>query len=68
MKTEIKIIQYDNGIAIEDTDGDGNEVRIVSLERNQIDAIGSVIWEHIKNTMDGQPTNEVTINIEFQLT
>ena len=68
MKATITIRQYDNGITIVDTDDEGNEVKLVSLDRNQIEAIGRVIWDHISKVADEKLTNEVTMNIEFQPT
>ena len=67
MKVNITVEQFDNGIAIVDIDeGAGNVKKLVSLERNQLEAIGSVIWEHIKETMDSGPVNMVSMSIEFQ--
>jgi hypothetical protein len=66
MKTSIKIKQYDNGISIEDVEDNGNIIEIVSLERTQMEAIGEVIWKHIKEMMDGKLTNEVTMEIEIK--
>lgn len=68
MKATITIRQYDNGITIVDTDDEGNEVKLVSLDRNQIEAIGRVVWDHICKIMDEKLTNEVTMDIEFQPT
>lgn len=68
MKATITIRQYDNGITIVDTDDEGNEVKLVSLDRNQIEAIGRVIWDHVSKMMDEKLTNEVTMDIEFQPT
>lgn len=68
MKATITIRQYDNGITIVDTDDEGNEVKLVSLDRNQIEAIGRVIWDHISKVADEKLTNEVTMDIEFQPT
>ena len=68
MKATITIRQYDNGITIVDTDDEGNEVKLVSLDRNQIEAIGRVIWDHISKVADEKLTNEVTMYIEFQPT
>ena len=68
MKATITIRQYDNGITIVDTDDEGNEVKLVSLDRNQIEAIGRVIWDHVSKIADEKLTNEVTMDIEFQPT
>jgi hypothetical protein len=68
MKATITIRQYDNGITIVDTDDEGNEVKLVSLDRNQIEAIGRVIWDHISKVADEKLTNEVTMDIEFKPT
>lgn len=68
MKATITIRQYDNGITIVDTDDEGNEVKLVSLDRNQIEAIGRVIWDHVSKVADEKLTNEVTMDIEFQPT
>jgi hypothetical protein len=65
MKTTIKIVQYDNGISIEDVDDQGNTIAIVSLERTQREALGELIWEHVKSVMDFKLTNEVKLNIEI---
>ena len=42
MKATITIRQYDNGITIVDTDDEGNEVKLVSLDRNQIEVIATL--------------------------
>jgi hypothetical protein len=65
MKTTIKIVQYNNGISIEDVDDQGNTIAIVSLERTQREALGELIWEHVKSVMDFKLTNEVKLNIEI---
>lgn len=65
MKVTITVEQFDNGIAIVDID-EGAVKKLVSLERNQLEAIGSVIWGHVKETMDSGPVNMVSMSIEFQ--
>jgi hypothetical protein len=65
MKTTITIEQFDNGISIKETDEDGDTQAIVSLDRTKEEEIGKVIWEDIKNMMDDESANIVTMNIEI---
>ena len=65
MKTTITIEQFDNGISIKECDEDGNTQAIVSLDRTKEEDIGKVIWEDIKNMMNDECTNIVTMNIEI---
>lgn len=66
MKATITTKFYDNGIAIVCTDDDGNEAKLVSLERSKIESIGQVIWDLIEKSMDKGLYDEMTMEIEFE--
>ena len=66
MKATIAIKLYDNGIAIVCTDDDGNEAKLVSLERSKIESIGQVIWDLIDKSMNEGLYDEMTMEIEFK--
>ena len=59
--------QFDNGITIIDGASDDSEaIAIVSLERNQNEDLGKILWQHIKAVMDTTPTNRVDIEIKIK--
>lgn len=71
MKAIITIEQFDNGISLKWRYGDTNapvadSQNIVALERDKEKAIGEMIWEDVKNTMDVTLTNMVRLKIEYE--
>ena len=65
MKAKIIIEQFDNGISLKWEDENLEQEAIVALDYDKQNAIGKMIWDDVKNIMDAELCNIVTLNIEY---
>lgn len=68
MKVTIDIEEYDNGIVVrwKPEDPDYGEAHLVYPKDAQVEGVGNMILEDIKNIMDRNPTNKVRMKIEYE--
>lgn len=68
MKVAIDIEECDNGIVVrwKPEDPDYGEAHLVYPKDTQVEGIGNLIWEDIKNLMDRCTTNNVRMKIEYE--
>ena len=68
MKVTIDIEECDNGIVVrwKPEDPDYGEAHLVYSKDAQVEGIGNLILEDIKNLMDRNSTNSVRMKIEYE--
>lgn len=66
MKAKIIIEQFNNGISLKREDENLEQEAIVALDYDREKAIGKMIWDDVKNIMDAELCNIVTLNIEYE--
>lgn len=69
MKATITIEQYDNGITLKwrDAAGEVDPKAVVALEREQARVIGETLWEDVKQIMDANLANLVTMIVDYKV-
>lgn len=65
MKAKIIIEQFSNGISLKWSSPGQLNKAVVALDYDKQNAIGKMIWDDVKNIMDAELCNIVTLNIEY---